>query len=179
MLEITVPEYEAFNETTQEFITVPKTKLRLEHSLVSISKWEFKHEKPFFSSQLKTSEELIDYVRCMTINQSVNPLVYKGIGNKNLNLISEYIKKDHTATTFSEKPNGNPRSIITSEYIYYLMTAYNIPFDCQKWNFGRLMTLIRIASIENAPKKKMSTREIMSRNRALNKARRRAHRSRG
>lgn len=179
MLELEVPGFDAFDEQSETFLTIRPTVLRLEHSLVSISKWEMKWKKPFLSDKDKSLEETLDYVRCMTIGQNVDPVVYQGLGARELELIQEYIREDHTATTFS---NLNPKvggGVITSEQIYYWMTAYNIPMECQKWNLSRLITLLKIASIENSPKKKMSQRAVMEQNRALNRARRRARGSKG
>lgn len=179
MLELVVPGFEGFDEEAEIFVSVPSTTLRLEHSLVSISKWEMKWKKPFLSEKNKTLEETLDYVRCMTIGQNIDPAVYNGIGPKELDIIQKYIREDHTATTFSNLQSKVGSGIITSEQIYYWMTAYNIPMECQKWNLSRLITLLKIASIENSPKKKMSQRAIMEQNRALNRARRRARGSKG
>ena len=179
MLELEVPGFEAFDEDAEVFVSVPSTVLRLEHSLVSISKWEMKWKKPFLSEKDKTLEETLDYIRCMTIGQNIDPAVYHGIGSKELEIIQAYIREDHTATTFTNTNSRIGSGVITSEQIYYWMTAYNIPMECQKWNLSRLITLLKIASIENSPKKKMSQRAIMEQNKALNRARRRARGSKG
>ena len=179
MLELEVPGFEAFDEEAELFVTVPSKVLRLEHSLVSISKWEAKWKKPFLSTKDKTLEETLDYVRCMTIGQNIDPAVYHGIGPKELEIIQQYIREDHTATTFNNLNTKVGGGVVTSEQIYYWMTAYNVPMECQKWNLSRLITLLKIASIENSPKKKMSQRAVMEQNRALNRARRRARGSKG
>lgn len=180
MLEIEVPEKELFDEETQTFVSIPRVVLRLEHSLVSISKWEMKWKKPFLTSTQKTKEETLDYIRCMSLNQNVNDAVFLSLGPNEIRKIDEYIGEDRTATTFSNLPkNSNSKKIITSEQIYYWMAANGIPFECQKWHLSRLLTLLQIASLENSPKRKMSRREIYDQNRALNKARRKANRSRG
>lgn len=178
MLELELPGVEWFNEETQEFQYSKPVSLRLEHSLVSIAKWEANWKKPFLSREDKTLEETLDYVKCMTISQNISPDVYTRLGNQEIAKINEYIQEDRTATTIgkSEPPS---RRIVTSELIYFWMAQYNIPMECQKWHFSRLMTLLRIASIENAPKKKMSKRAVMSRNRSLNAARRKAMNTRG
>ena len=174
MIQITIPATELWNSETETFTNTKETKLSLEHSLVSISKWESKWCKPFISKDKKTQEETIDYIRCMTITQNVDPDVYYAIGEESIKKINEYIDAPMTATWFSEekKPNNN-REQVTSELIYYWMIALNIPPEYQKWHLNRLLTLIRICNIKNQPPKKMSKRAIMSRNAALNAARKR------
>ena len=178
MLQIIVParkEHDLWDEERQEFIPIPATKeqkLQLEHSLIALSKWESKWCKPFFSKIEKTNEEVIDYIRCMTITTNVKPEIYYALTNKNITEVMNYINADMTATTFSDKKRGNgSREKITSELIYYWMIAFNIPFECEKWHLNRLLTLIRICEIKNEPQKKMSKGELASRNRALNAAR--------
>ena len=184
MLQITIPapESEDWDEENEEFIyhTVGKSYvLQLEHSLISISKWESKWCKPFLSSE-KTDEEFMDYIRCMTLTPNVPDDIYNRLTRDNLQSISDYVNAPMTATTFNEhgpkKPN---REIITSELIYYWMVSLNIPFECQKWHIKRLITLIRVCEIKNTPPKKHSKREIMSRNAALNAARRKQFNSKG
>lgn len=135
--------------------------------------------KPFLSKEPKTAAETIDYIKCMTITQNINPDVYKGLTSKNIDDINKYIDKPMTATTFSEENKSRSREIITSELIYYWMFSMNIPMECQKWHLNRLLTLIRVCNIKNQPPKKMSRREIMNRNAALNAARRKKLNSRG
>lgn len=182
MLYIETPSRELYNEQTNKIFTIKGQKLQLEHSLVSISKWEAKWKKPFLSKTPMTSDEFIDYIRCMTLTQNVDPNVYYCLSAENARQISEYINDSMTATTFFEdlsKPKPGRQRTITSELVYYWMVALNIPMECQKWHFNRLMTLIRICNIENAPKKKMSKSELWARNKALNDARRKALNTRG
>ena len=179
MLKIRIPSLEVYDEKNDLFITIPDTELQLEHSLISISKWESKWCKPFLKNEEKTNEELLDYIQCMTLNQNVDPLVYKYIPINLIKQISEYIEAPMTATTFSENSKGRSKEIITNEIIYYWMVSFNIPFECQKRHLNRLLTLIRVCSIKNAPQKKMTQREIMAKNKALNKARRKQLNSRG
>lgn len=180
MLELNIDDFELFDEINQEFIAVSSVTLRLEHSLVSVSKWESKWKMPFLEAKEKTKEQIIDYIKCMTIGQNINPLVYCGIGPKEIRRVQQYIAEEQTATTFSVKDQSRlSNRFVTSELIYYWMTVYNIPFECQKWNLSRLLTLLRIAAIENSPKKKMTKRAIMDQNRSLNRARRAAKRSKG
>lgn len=180
MLEITIPEHELYNEATNEFLTVKSQTIKLEHSLVSISKWESKWKKPFLDQKKKTREETIDYIRCMTITQNVDPLVYSALSSDNINAVAKYIEDSQTATWFTEdhKPKGQ-REVTTSELIYYWMVAFNIPMECQKWHLSRLLTLIRICNIKNQKPKKMGKKAIMSDNRALNAARRARLNSKG
>lgn len=173
MLEIVIPETEQWDEVNQEFITSNRQILRLEHSLVSLSKWESKWKKPFLSNKEKTYEETIDYIKCMTLTQNVKQDVYDHLTKENIDEINKYIEAPMTATHFYEDKNNRPsREAITSELIYYWMIALNIPFECQKWHINRLLTLIRVCNVKNQPPKKMSKRELMSRNAALNAARR-------
>ena len=180
MLKITIPAMELWDESKEEFITIREQTLSLEHSLVSLSKWESKWCKPFVSKQEKTYEETIDYIKCMTLTQNVDDKVYSYLTKGNINKINEYIDAPMTATWFSDDKNKNSdRRPITSERIYYWMIALNIPFECQKWHLNRLLTLIRVCNEENKPAKKMSTRDVMSRNAALNAARRKQLNTKG
>lgn len=172
MLSIKIPASENWNERTQEFEYTNETVLKLEHSLVSVSKWEARWEKPFMSGN-KTTEETVDYIRCMTITQNVNPNVYYSLTSKNIDDVIRYIAKPMTATTFTDRGGKSPsREQITAEIVYYQMIALNIPFECQKWHFNRLLTLIRVCNIKNQPAKKRSRADILRSNAALNAERR-------
>lgn len=180
MLQIDVPAGEFFNEITNQFEYSKATTLTLEHSLVSLSKWESNHCKPFLTGDEKTNEEILDYIKCMTLTQNVDPNVYKSLSNENIDKINKYINDPHTATTVRENPNApKSREIITSELIYYWMIALQIPFECQKWHLNRLLMLIKVCNIKNAPPQKMTQRQLISRNAALNAARRKQLNSRG
>jgi len=180
MLVINVPDSEFFNDKTYEFVKVKGTNLQLEHSLVSLSKWESKWCKPFLGKEKKTNEEVIDYIRCMTINSNVPKEIYNGLSSDVFDKVSEYISEKMTATTFrKDQMTNHSREIVTAELIYYWMIAYQIPFECQKWHLNRLLTLIRVCSIKNTPPKKMSKNEIIARNRKLNESRRRELNTRG
>ena len=174
MLQIKVPlTSEGWDEERQEFVEPEYKTLQLEHSLISLSKWESKWCKCFFSKESKTAEETIDYIKCMTLTQNVKQDVYDHLTKENIDEINKYIEAPMTATHFYEDKNNRPsREAITSELIYYWMIALNIPFECQKWHINRLLTLIRVCNVKNQPPKKMSKRELMSRNAALNAARR-------
>lgn len=180
MLQITIPAVELWDERKQEFVITKEQTLQLEHSLVSISKWESKWCKPFLSKQEKTFEETLDYIKCMTITQNVDPEVYNYLTNKNIEEINKYIDAPMTAIYFSDEKNSKTsREQVTAELIYYWMIAFNIPFECQKWHLNRLLTLIKVCNIKNQPPKKRSRKEIMSRNAALNAARRKQLNTRG
>jgi hypothetical protein len=172
MLKIVIPSVELYDETKEEFVQSKSYELQLEHSLVSLSKWESKWCKPFLSKGNKTTEETIDYIRCMTITQHVDDMAYKFISQKEIDLISEYIDAPMTATTFSQpKDKATNKEVITAEIIYYWMIAFNIPFECQKWHLNRLLTLINVCSIKNQPAKKQNRKDIAAKQRALNEAR--------
>lgn len=180
MLTITIPPCEMWDEAKEEFSYFDGQILQLEHSLVSLSKWESNWCKPFLSSDKKTTEEILDYIRCMTITQNVNPKVYDCLSDENFSEIQRYIDAPMTATTFSIDPSERGGfEIITAEIIYYWMVAFNIPFECQKWHLNRLLTLIKVCERKNRPPKKMSQRSIMSRNARLNAQRRARLKSRG
>lgn len=178
MIEITIPETEFFDESTSSFVMVKGYTLKLEHSLLSVSKWESKWKKPFLTDKKKTDAEAIDYIRCMTLTQGIPEEAYLAIPTSELTRIADYINDPMTATTFSD---NLPRSsqIITSELIYYNMVAAGVPFECQKWHLNRLLTLLRICGIKSQPSKKMSVNQIRSQNAALNAARRAKTGSRG
>lgn len=180
MLQIEVPEQEFWDADLGEFITSKPKTLQLEHSLVSISKWESTWKKPFLSKEEKTYEETIDYVRCMTITQNVDPNTYLALTPEIIEQVNAYISDSMTATFFSGKePGRGSGKIVTSELIYYWMVALNIPFECQKWHLNRLLTLIKVCNLESAPPKKRSKRDVMAQNKALNAARRKRLGSRG
>ena len=180
MLQITIPEVELWDEKNQRFVYVKEQTLSLEHSLVSISKWESKWCKPFLSKEQKTTEEVLDYVRCMTLTQNVNPDVYKYLTKDNIKEINDYIGAPMSATVIYDQESNRPnREKITSELIYYWMIAMNIPFECQKWHLNRLLKVIQVCSIKNRPPKKMGRQQILSRNAALNEARRKRLNTKG
>lgn len=180
MISITIPATEAFDEINGEFIYTKEQILHLEHSLISISKWESKWCKPFISNEEKSNEEVLDYVKCMTLNPNIDDSVYRCLTKVNMKTIKDYIDAPMTATTFFEEKNGKRnREVITSELIYYWMIALNIPFECQKWHLNRLLTLVRVCNIKNQPPKKMSKKDVMSRNASLNAARRQKFNSKG
>ena len=173
MLTIIVPGTEMFDETTQEFVTEGDITLELEHSLVSLSKWESKFEKPFLGKDEKSTEEVQDYIIAMTLTPNIPPEVYPNLSEGNVMDINKYIDAKMTATWFSDHPGAPPsRDVITAELIYYWMITFQIPFECQYWHLNRLFTLIRVCNVKQAKPKKMSRAEMAARNRELNNQRR-------
>ena len=180
MLPITIPARELWDEETQEFVYVEEQTLLLEHSLVSLSKWESKWCKPFLATKTLTVQESRDYVRCMTLTPDVDPSVYDYLTDDIIDQVSEYIARPMTATWFSKDENAKQsHEIVTNELIYYWMIMANIPFECENWHLNRLFTLLQVCSAKNKPPKKMSKQEILSRNAALNAARRKQLNSKG
>lgn len=173
MLQITIPAMESYDELRNEFIVSSREyTIQLEHSLLSLSKWESIWNKPFLTKADKTRDESIDYVRCMTLTQNIPVEAYKFLTNDNLRSVVKYLESPMTATTFSKNANkATNNEVITSEIIYYWMIALNIPFECQKWHLNRLLTLINVCNVKNQPPKKTSKKDILSRNRELNAAR--------
>lgn len=180
-IEIEIEGRELYDEAKGEFIpSIGNRKIVLEHSLKSVSKWESKWHKPFLSKEPRSSEENLDYIKCMTITQNVDDVVYKLLTQKNVDEITSYINDSMTATHFSETANkGSFKRIITSELIYCWMVSLNIPFECQNWHLNRLLTLIRTINEENSPKKKISKNDLYKNNTALNEARRKKLNSKG
>lgn len=172
MHKVYVKGQELYDEKTGEFISTRDTVLQIEHSLISISKWESKWHKPFLDTNNKTEEEMLDYIRCMTITQNVDDSVYLSLSSENLLSIKEYMEDTMTATWFNDKHNPKTRQkSVTAELIYYWMITLGIPVSFEKWHLNRLLTLIRVCNIENAPKKKMKTGDICKQNWTLNQAR--------
>lgn len=171
MLQIDVPiGLGGWDEEKEEFVLPSTHTICLEHSLVSLSKWESKWCKPFYSKKEKTPEEILDYIKMMAVTDDVQPEVWNHLTRENILAVREYIDAPMTATTFSKDPKAQTsRETITSELIYYWMISLQIPFDpCQYWHVNRLLTLVKVCSIKNAPPKKMSKGDIMRRNTAMN-----------
>lgn len=190
MLEVKIKSIEMYDDVKQEFVYTKGATLHLEHSLLSISKWESKWHKPFIENSNKMSkEEIIDYIKCMTLpSNNIDDNVYFYMSKDNIDEILAYIQNPMTATWFGEDKNTSnkkiKKEIITSELIYYWMIALQIPFECQKWHLNRLMTLIRVCQAKNEEqnpksKKKVSQREMMARAEALNAQRRAQLHSKG
>lgn len=182
MLQITINSTELFDDKTQEFIHIKEQILCLEHSLLSISKWESKWHKPYLTKTNKTIEETIDYIKCMTLTSNVRPEVYLALSNKNFDEIANYIEDPMTATWFSSSDSDSKSNQqITNELIYYWMFTLQIPKECEKWHIARLMTLIRVFNEENKTSTKSNnfTNDMLTQRRALNEARRKQLNTKG
>ena len=172
MLQVTIEPIRLFNESDSTFVMSKEYKLTLEHSLISLARWESKWHKPFLTKIAKSEEETIDYIRCMTINKDVDPIAYSFISKKLIGEVNSYIQDPMTATTYTKEPSKGIGETITAELIYFWMINHSVPFECEKWHLNRLLTLINVCSIKTKPKKKMNQRDLMARNRALNEKRR-------
>jgi hypothetical protein len=180
MLTIVVPGVEMFDESTGTFLTEGDVTLELEHSLVSLSKWESEYEKPFLGQHEKTTEEVVGYIKAMTLTPNIPPEVFPKLSTGNINDINRYIDAKMSATWFNEPPGAlKSRDVITAELIYYWMITFQIPLECERWHLNRLFTLIRVCNIKQAKPKKMSRAEIAQRNREINAQRKDQLGSRG
>lgn len=172
MLKLEIPSSEVFDESNNTFYNIKGVTLSLEHSLVSVSKWESKWCVPFLSKREKSELEVIDYIKCMTLTQNVDDRVYAGLTKENFDAISTYINAPMTATTIKRENQRSSREIVTSELIYYWMIALNIPFECQKWHLNRLLMLVNVCSIKQEAPKKLKGKALSKSNAALNAQRR-------
>lgn len=171
MLEIVIPQTVGWDEIREEFVHIDEQTLILEHSLLSISEWEMKTKKMYFSKKPKTTDENLLYIQCMTLNKhEVNPYVYNFLSNDNFNSIDNYINDSLTATTFNSFGNSNliNNHVVSSEEIYYWMFSLGIPIECERWPISRLLVLIRIFNIKNGGSKKMSKKDLNSKYAAIN-----------
>lgn len=173
MLEITILGPESYDSDKEEFVREEYMTLSLEHSLVAISKWESKWEKPFLGEEPKTDEQTIDYIKAMTLTPNVPDEMYDHLSSDDYKKISSYIGAKMTATWFAEDKSQTKtkKEVVTSEIIYYWMIQMTIPFEFENWHLNRLLTLIQVCNRKNQPDKKMSKADRMAKNRALNEAR--------
>jgi hypothetical protein len=178
MLTIIVQLAEGFDDEKQEFVDIETFQLDLEHSLVSLSKWESNFEKPFISSE-KTIEETLWYIRAMTLTPNVPPVVFEKLSQKHYETINEYINAKMTATWFSDTHAKPSAEIITAEIIYYWFVALNIPFEVENWHLNRALTLVRVCNEKQTPAKKVSPKEAARQRRELNAARQKQYGTKG
>lgn len=179
MLEITVPAVEWWDEASEQFITTEATVLQMEHSLVSISKWEAKWHKAFLGKKKKTDEELFDYIRCMTLTDGVSPDVYARLTEQNIQQINAYIDEPMTATKFPLQSEKQSRETVTAELIYFWLISFNIPFECQHWHLNQLLALVKVCDMKNQSPKKMGRKDLLKRNAAINAERRKRLQTKG
>ncbi len=183
MLNIEIEAQELFVPDKNEFVTIDAQVLSLEHSLVSISKWEEKWHKPFLDpKRVSTEAEIVDYIKCMNMNEHTPDEVYQFLSASDVAKIKAYMEDPHTATTiqsYGKNGSNHAAKVTTSEEIYYMMFSYSIPKECEHWHINRLLTLIEVFSVKNDSGKKMSRKEILQQNAALNAQRRAAMHSKG
>lgn len=176
MLKLTIHGTEQFDEASNEFFTPADVNLELEHSLISLSKWEAIWEKPFLSAEEKTTDETFSYIECMCLTPDVPPETFRRLRGDHLETINKYIEAKMSATWFTDAPapKGRSREVITAEIMYHWIVAFTLPLDVENWHLNRFFTLVKVCNEKNAPpdkKKKMSPQQIMERNRALNEKR--------
>lgn len=177
MLKITIPKTESWDEGNNVFVNTEEVSLELEHSLVSLSKWEAIWEKPFIGDDEKSVEETLSYIECMILTPDYPADVTSRLTNDLITKIQSYIDAKRSATWFNEKAQPGQkksREVITSELIYYWMGIYKIWKDCEDWHLNRLFTLIKVhsAKSETGQKKKpRSQAEMMAERRRLNEQR--------
>lgn len=182
MLTLVLDNQEIYDEDTNQFHDLERVVLKLEHSLVSLSKWEAFYEKPFLSEEAKTKDETLYYIRCMSLEEEPSDETIARITDHEINLVNAYISKKHSATWFNEpktlrKSLNTP--VITSEIIYYWMVSLQIPFECQYWHLNQLITLVKVINNKNQPQKKMSRTEAMAQARRLNEERKQKYNTNG
>lgn len=180
MLQLDIPASEHFNDDSQTFSVQEEVQLVLEHSLVSLSKWESFFEKPFLETQSKTTEETLAYIRFMALDENIPPEIFARISNEHIAQINAYITAKMTATWFGKsKPTGPNPEIVTAELLYYWMFELKIPMECQHWHLNRLLTLIEVCNKKNAPAKKTDRGEMIADRKRMNAERRAAANSTG
>jgi hypothetical protein len=179
VLRLIITTQEGYDEATSEFVSESSTVLELEHSLVSLSKWESEWEISFLDTEGKTDEHVMSYIRCMYLGEEFPENIWPKMKQEHFDQINNYINKKMTATTFPGSRQEPQREIVTAELIYYWMIALEVPFECQYWHLGRLLTLIRVCNVKNAKPEKKSWRQQADDRRAENERRRRQLGTRG
>lgn len=152
-ISIKVPGIESFDEDTEEFVYSEDTVLVLEHSLVSLSKWEQTFHKPFLGKDNKSAEETIAYIHAMCLDENVDGAIFLRLTEKNVEDINAYIEDPMTATTFSNIPGAPSRELITNEIIRYWMVSFQIPLEYETRHLNQLFTLVKVINEKNKPDK--------------------------
>nr|DAS39837.1 MAG TPA: hypothetical protein [Caudoviricetes sp.] len=177
-LTLELPGEERFDEESSTFISMPPCTLHLTHSLYSVSLWESVYKRSFLDSPPNTPEETMYYVECM----SEEPLPGDFMRRLDRNIqvkIAEYIADGASATHLLDPPaRGGPKDSMTSELIYWYMSQFNIPYDCDKWNLNRLLTLIKLSAAKQGGSNASASATAAQRA-AMNKARRARYNSKG
>lgn len=179
MLTITVPKQEMWDEIKEEFVYQDEVTLHLEHSLVAISKWESAWHKRFFSNEEKSDEEIVDYIKCMTLDEDIPSDVYYRISDENFKEINDYLGDPMTATVLPKTRDTGKKENLSAELIYYYMFSCGIPEECSRWHIARLVTLLGVYGVKNAPKKRRSRADLTASHRAINEANRRKFNTKG
>lgn len=182
MLEVIIPEDEFYDQSTNKFITIPSCKIVIEHSLISVAKWESKWHMPYLSDSPRSPIQELDYIKCMIIGSIPNDLTLKTLSAENIKLIRDYINNPMTATTFQKNSKSTGRGKkenTTAETIYAHMFAHSIPIDCQKWHLNRLLTLLRVCDLKNSPRDKMTKKQTAMWNAEQNALRKAKYNTRG
>lgn len=179
MLDIYIDDIDLYDEQNEKFIHINSQHIYLEHSLVSISKWESIWKIPFINKKEKTKEQILSYIKCMLLTKNIGDYIYQVLNNEQLITIMDYINDSMTATSINETMNDSKSEVITSEIIYYWIIKFNIPICSQHWHLNRLLTLIRVCGIKESPDKKIPTNEILNKNRELNELRKREYNTKG
>lgn len=181
MITLKIKEDTHWDTVNEIFVTTPETEVHLEHSLRAVSKWESRHCKPFLGRREWTAAEMIDYIWCMCIDDSVNPAVFLSLSKEQIEAVEKYIDLPMSATWFSnqDKSKGCRGSAVTSEVIYFWMSSYGIDWQAQDWHLNRLMTLLHVCSEKNKPPKKIPKHTAAARQHALNEARRKKYHTGG
>lgn len=180
MLAITVRfnEREAYDEATNEFVMINdgEFELELEHSLASLSKWESEFEVPFLSDREMTWEQMLGYIKAMTLTPNVPPEVYLHLSSGDVEMINGYLNRKMTATWFKETPGTQKKSreTYTAEVIYYMMFSLNIPTECENWHLAKLLTLIRVFNEKNRKPDKVDQKQAAVDRQRINEQRRAA-----
>ena len=164
--KIYIPAQDLWDESRGEFISIKEHKLTLEHSLVSLTKYESNWHTPFLSPEEKTQEQVMDYIRCMVMGDDYDDNFIYALTPQDLKKIETYIATDQTASTIpEEKNNTEPKSneLMTSELIYYYLGQIQcLTPTIENWHLSRTLTLIRIASWKQKPEKELNKKEALA-----------------